>query len=371
MATLSSPDTFTLDNVRLFRCVTVENEKPRKTILYDGPLTIFIQDGTDDDDENNEDVLVLQCGNVLTLPVAGQHFERFEDGLFMCPADNGDDDEAASKLPDFVTFGFKLSVDSDTDKEGQSTQAAKDFQQLLVEHALFTDRRKCYAAKKVEQGTAYTTSKISHGAALFGKGLSSGSNFLKSKMNKSEKDINLTKTSSAISSVKKLSGKAANATQVITSIVIKKSIEAGTFVGDKIEHIGYVERLKKRRRAAALKNKGKPLSKIGKLTKGATEVALAFTKGGLGVFVALNDAADVILDDSIHAVGDVVEHKYGEQAGKLTEETFRIGVDGYKMYNMGKQGSKKLAKGIATDAALEGTGALLKEVLDDDNEGKK
>jgi hypothetical protein len=362
----SSPCTFTLDDVALYRVVTT-TDKPLKTLLYQGTVSIFYQDGKDDDDEDEDDVLCIQCGNALTLPVAGQHFERFENGLFMCPADNGDDEEAALKKPGFITFGFKLSVDAEQDAEGLSTNAANAFQELLVKNALFSDRRKCYAAKKVEQGGKEMSSTIGKGAALFGRGMSSGSKFLKRNMKKGNQEVDLTKTGSAIKTVKKLSGRAANATQVVSSVIVKKSIQAGEFVGDRVNHISYVQRLKERRRASAKAKKGKPLSRLDKLTKGATEVALALGHSGLGVFGALNDAADVILDDTIQAAGDVVEHKYGEQAGQLAEDTLGIGVDGFKVYRTGTQGAKRIAKGIATDAAVQGTGALVMETLEEDN----
>ena len=365
MASLSSsPETFTIDNIHLYRVITVDEGKPHKTLIFQGTLILYSQDGNDDDDEDQKDVLILKCGNILTLPVAGQHFERFENNLFVVPADNGSDEEVAATLPGFVTFGFKLSTE---DALGDATDVVvQEFQELLIKNALFTDRRKCYAAKKVQVGASIMSNKIAGGATMFGNYTSSGSKYLQSKLKKSKKDVDLTKTSSTISSVKNISGKAANATQVVSKKIIKVSIETGHYVGDKVSHISYIQRLKSKRRAAAKKNKGKPLSRIDRFVKGATEVGVALGSGGLGIFCALNDAADVILDDSIHAASDVMEHKYGEQAGQLTEDTLGIGVDGFKIYKTGAQGTKKLAKGIATDAALQGTGALVLEALDDD-----
>ena len=74
-------DTFTLDNVVLYSVVTGEkNERPIKTRLYTGPMSCFMQDGNDDNDDNADDVLCLECGDSFLYPVAGQQFERFENG---------------------------------------------------------------------------------------------------------------------------------------------------------------------------------------------------------------------------------------------------------------------------------------------------
>ena len=366
-------DTFTLDNVVLYSVVTGEkNERPIKTRLYTGPMSCFMQDGNDDNDDNADDVLCLECGDSFLYPVAGQQFERFENGLFMCPADNDVENEAeAAELPNFKMYGFKLSVDSEEDAEGQSSKAATAFQELLVANALFTDRRKCYAAKKVDEGTRVVSGGISSAASMFGQGVASGSSFLKSKIKKSGKDVDLTKTKKAVHTVKKYTGKAASVTQCVSGVVIKKSVETGHYVGDKINHISYVERLKERRRKAAEAKRGKPLSKMDKFMKGATEVVVAFGSGGLSLFVVLNEAADVILDDSIAAVGDVVEHKFGEDAGEIVEDTLGIGLDGVKIYKTGSKGAKTLAKGMAQDAALQGGGTLVMDALDDGVGGKE
>jgi hypothetical protein len=206
---------------------------------------------------------------------------------------------------------------------------------------------------------------------MFGQGVASGSSFLKSKMKKSDKDVDLTKTKKAVHTVKKYTGKAASVTQCVSGVVIKKSVETGHYVGDKINHISYVERLKERRRKAAEAKRGKPLSKMDKFMKGATEVVVAFGSGGLSLFVVLNEAADVILDDSIAAVGDVVEHKFGEDAGEIVEDTLGIGLDGVKIYKTGSKGAKTLAKGMAQDAALQGGGTLVMDALDDGVGGKE
>ena len=149
-----------------------------------------------------------------------------------------EEDEIAATQPGFVTLGFKLS----------STTAADAFQDLLVEHTLFTDKRKCYAAKKVEEGTRFGTDKISQGTKLFGKTLTSGSSFLKSKMKKhGTKELKMTKTSKAVGAAKQLSGKAAAATSVVTTVVVKKSIESAHYVGDKVNHLSYVQKLKEKK----------------------------------------------------------------------------------------------------------------------------
>ena len=354
-----------LDDLVLYKCTTTTStpQKPQKQILYRGALSCFFQDGTDDDSTDDDDVLTLQCGDDFLFPVFGQHFERFEEGLFMCTGDNNnttnEEDEIAATQPGFVTLGFKLS----------STTAADAFQDLLVEHTLFTDKRKCYAAKKVEEGTKFGTDKISQGTKLFGKTLTSGSSFLKSKMKKhgtgtGTKELKLTKTSKAVSSVKQLSGKAAAATSVVTTVVVKKSIESAHYVGSKVNHLSYVQKLKKKRRLAAEKKKGKPLSRVDKLMKGATEVVVALGTGGLSVFVAMNDAADVILDESIEAIGDVVEHKYGEEAGKVVEDALAVGVDGIKIARTVDSGAKNVAKDIAKSAACQSGAALVGDVID-------
>ena len=93
-----------------------------------------------------------------------------------------DDEQKAAGLPNFKMYGFKLSVVSEEDAEGSSSDAARAFQDLLVANALFTDRRKCYAAIKVEEGTRVVSGGINSATSMFGKGMSSGSSFLKSKM---------------------------------------------------------------------------------------------------------------------------------------------------------------------------------------------
>ena len=362
-----------LDDLVLYKCTTTTTSTPQKQILYRGAFTFFFLDGTDDDSTDDDDVLTLQCGDDFLFPVFGQHFERFEEGLFMCTGDNNnttnEEDEIAATQPGFVTLGFKLS----------STTAADAFQDLLVEHTLFTDKRKCYAAKKVEEGTKFGTDKISQGTKLFGKTLTSGSSFLKSKMKKhgtgtGTKELKLTKTSKAVSSVKQLSGKAAAATSVVTTVVVKKSIESAHYVGSKVNHLNYVQyvqklKLKKKRRLAAEKKKGKPLSRVDKLMKGATEVVVALGTGGLSVFVAMNDAADVILDESIEAIGDVVEHKYGEEAGKVVEDALAVGVDGIKIARTVDSGAKNIAKDIAKSAACQSGAALVGDVIDTSENG--
>jgi hypothetical protein len=356
-----------LDDLVLYKCTTTTTSTPQKQILYRGEFNYFFQDGTDDASTDNDDVLTLQCGQMF-YPVFGQHFERFEDGLFMCTGDNNnttnEEDEIAATQPGFVTLGFKLS----------SSMSADAFQDLLVEHTLFTDKRKCYAAKKVEEGTKFGTDKISQGTKLFGKTLTSGSSFLKSKMKKhgtgtGTKELKLTKTSKAVSSVKQLSGTAAAATSVVTTVVVKKSIESAHYVGDKVNHLSYVKKLKQKRRLAAQKKKGKPLSRVDKLMKGATEVVVALGTGGLSVFVAMNDAADVILDESIEAIGDVVEHKYGEEAGKVVEDALAVGVDGIKIARTVDSGAKNIAKDIAKSAACQSGAALVGDVIDTSENG--
>jgi len=86
--------------------------------------------------------------------------------------------------------------------------------------------------------------------------------------------------------------------------------------------------------------------------------------GGLSVFVAMNDAADVILDESIEAIGDVVEHKYGEEAGKVVEDALAVGVDGIKIARTVDSGAKNVAKDIAKSAACQSGAALVGDVID-------
>ncbi len=354
---------------------------PVKRVLYRGPLEAAILESAEDnaaaraaarrDDDAGDDVLPddLQClcltaGAALSYPVFGQAVGRYEGNVFACPAGLDADEEeeepqgegksAAAARP-FTSLGFKLAHPA----------AADAFAALVRHHADFSDKRKCYAAKQVDAAGKALSKGIGQGAALFGRGMKKTTGFLKSKMPKAKRDApGAAAASQGAARAKGASAAVVRGLDSATGVVALKTVQASHYAGKRINHSAYVRRLRARRRRDRLARRGSGPSVGSKVAQGVTQVAVASGTGALGVFVSLNDAADVILDESVEAVGDVVGHVAGEKAGAAAKDALGVAGDGVKIYGTAKAGGKKLAKTVAKDAALQGAGELATTLVD-------
>ena len=367
---------------------------PVKRVLYRGPLEAAILESVEDnaaasaavhrDDEGDNvlpddlECLCLTAGDALSYPVFGQAVGRFEGNVFACPAGldadeeegeeeahatggqgEGKHDQGAAKT--FTSLGFKLAHPA----------AADAFAALVRHHADFSDKRKCYAAKKVDAAGKALAKGVGQGAALFGRGMKTTTGFLKSKMPKATKDApGAAVVSKSVAQAKGASAAVVQGINAATGVVALKTVQASHYAGKRINHSAYVRRLRARRRRARLAHRGAGPGVGSKVAQGVTQVAVASGAGALNVFAKLNESVDVILDESVEAVGDVVGHMAGEKAGAAAKDALGVACDGVKIYGTAKAGGKKLAKSMAKDAALKGAGELATTLADANERGE-
>merc|ERR1712187_890195 len=74
-------------------------------------------------------------------------------------------------------------------------------------------------------------------------------------------------------------------------------------------------------------------------------------RSGVQVFVALNDAADLIMQEALGSSADLVGHKFGEEAGKTTREGFH--VVGNLMEAKSLASKKAVGKTLGKKAAVQ------------------
>merc|ERR1712187_597297 len=60
------------------------------------------------------------------------------------------------------------------------------------------------------------------------------------------------------------------------------------------------------------------------LASDARYVGETSVQAGVQVFIALNDAADLIMQEALGSSADLVGHKFGEEAGGTTREGFHV-----------------------------------------------
>ena len=341
---------------RLFQVTCGGDGPPEKTVLYTGRMTAAVLEPDETCEESKAEVpddmhvLVLSCGDVLSYPIFGQPVGRYESGLFVVPAGMGGGDVVsevgaadAVGLP-FTSFGFQVHEDQ-----------ADILESLIRGSADFADRRKCYAAKKVSEASNVVSKGIGKSAKLFSKGLGRASGFVKSRLKKSEKeDGHYDKTKAVVGAVKNISGTTIDTVTAVSNTVISSTISASKMASARINHTEYVRALKSKRRAKRLQNRRNKPSVTEQIAHGAAQVMVAGGEGAVGVFFALEEASECMLDESVSAVSSVVGHVAGKEAGEITTDVLGVAEDGFKLYKSVGKGGKSFGKSVAKSAAMQG-----------------
>lgn len=365
----------TFEDATAFRVVSHAGGGVEKSILYKGPMTVVTMDPHDsvgstkdsraasleEDDAIPDDMklLYLQCGDILSYPVLGQCVGRYERGLFMCPAGIDSEDDIGKEggvASTFSSYGFQVLE-----------EYADMFESLIRASSDYSDRRKCYAAKKVGQASKKLAKGINTGAHLLGDGIGKASGFLKAGLKKSNKDKKYDNTKAGVGAVKMVTGASVTVINSVSSQVVSTSISISSKLGQKINHSDYVRHLKSKRREKRLRNRLKKPSVVDELVRGTTQVVIASGEGVVDVFSSLEDASEVILDESIEAVSSVVGHSLGKEAGNIAADALGIANDGVKVYKSIGQGGKKFGKNVAKKAIVQGGINISSELIGDKN----
>ncbi|XP_072040462.1 spartin-like isoform X2 [Amphiura filiformis] len=99
-----------------------------------------------------------------------------------------------------------------------------------------------------------------------------------------------------------------------------------------------------------LKAKDTPDGKLSKTVDGAVEVAASSLQGFGTVYLSLESAAKLLAKSISNATVEVVQHKYGTDAGRLADNSLNTATNiGFTAYNMKHLGIKAIAKRTAKD----------------------
>ena len=130
---------------------------------------------------------------------------RYEHGLFVCPSGLHEEDAAGTPT---TMFGFQVPEDHADTLELDSV-------------ADYSDRRKCYAAKKISVASNVVSTGIGKGAKMFGKGMGRASGFVKTKLKKSERDdAKYDKTKAAVKVAKGVTSSSLAVVGALTDAVV-------------------------------------------------------------------------------------------------------------------------------------------------------
>jgi hypothetical protein len=121
-----------------------------------------------------------------------------------------------------------------------------------------------------------------------------------------------------------------------------------------INHTQYVQRLKAKRRAKRLQNRRSKPSVADQIAHDTAQVMVAGGEGAVSVFLALEEASECMLDESVAAVSGVVGHVAGKDAEDLTGDVLGVAQDSFKLYKSVGKGGKSFGKSVAKSAAMQG-----------------
>lgn len=202
-------------------------------------------------------------------------------------------------------------------------------------------------------GSRKLASGIVKGSSLLSGAIGKGRSKVKSKMRPRAQSIKLSaSTKQRIEKAREASTAARRTTTSVLESVHKHVKTAGSHVAERAVETNAGQKVK----AKVQQRRQKP---EGASTKAAKQAVSSVISGALVVAGALDDASETLLLDLTSATADVVSHKYGEEAGKATQDSLGIGTD---LYLTTKQIRDLGVKSVARKAAVVTASSLAREV---------
>ena len=214
------------------------------------------------------------------------------------------------------------------------------FETLLVERSNFVSKKS--KVKKTLEMLEKSSSKISSGIAKTANFLSNkmkaGVSYLKKKVKPKDQEVSITdKNKQRIKKLKKTS----NVVVLVSKTVLEGTINTTANI------------------ATGMYNQYEPSDRMKQIAqteayKVTKEVGAGCLSAGVNIYNALEDALVTLATTSAQVGVDMVNHRYGQEAGEVTGDALSIvGNAGTAYRDVKKLGLKKLAKGTATNIILE------------------
>eukprot|EP01114_Cavostelium_apophysatum_P015746 TRINITY_DN4356_c0_g1_i1.p1 TRINITY_DN4356_c0_g1~~TRINITY_DN4356_c0_g1_i1.p1 ORF type:complete len:505 (+),score=113.21 TRINITY_DN4356_c0_g1_i1:113-1627(+) len=191
----------------------------------------------------------------------------------------------------------------------------------------------------VEVGAKYAVQGIVVGARIVGDGVEKSGQYLKSKLvpNETPSTVN-PKVASAIFVASKMTPICVTMSKALIKGLVKVAEEVGVAVADSLHST----------------DKGKELgSKFnGPRTEAAKQLGKTAIVAIADVWTNLDKAGRTLMKQTSATTVEVVEHKFGKEAAKTTEEGLKVATDTVEVaLNVRQLGVKQLAKKVAKETA--------------------
>ncbi len=219
-------------------------------------------------------------------------------------------------------------------------------------------------SRGVEQGGRLVAGGLTAAAATMGQGMHWGSNWLISRIKPKEQPVEVSeRLETNIRRAKQISGVAVTVSAALVTSVIGMTSQMANIIASEVKNTDIGKKL------ATKGSKDDPSSTSTALTTtpaasisssiadhpavGAIKDVAVSTLVAMGeIQSALMQAGVTLVDNATAATADVVEHKYGENVGRVTRDTAAVLTDTAKAAgNMASIGPKSIAKTTAKKTA--------------------
>lgn len=344
-----------LPNVQLYRL-----RERKRWLLAEGSLRVLLSISTNEGGEGS-DGDALAAGHMLLM--IGDDFQyalskklpamRVADRNYVFPSDDQffgvvlnpettveEIEVLETFLQEYAVFRISKYVDQSGSIE-EMEESKDDADGALVKHSpsrVADGGHKM--AKVIEVGGTQLAKGIKSAAVFGGKGILSGSRFVRSKIKRREEQTEVSdKTKKRIRAAKVAS------TGIVT---VSKALVVGAVAAAGAISSGIAN-------AASETSYGKKLSEqSGPKTEAAKHVVKSGVIAAVEVIVALEEAGLQLLKDTGTATADVLEHRYGEEVGEASKGVMGVAYDlGSAKIAMNKVGVRAVAKRAAAGATID------------------
>lgn len=342
-----------LPNVQLYRL-----RERKRWLLAEGALRVLLSMSTNDDGGEGSDLLA--AGHMLLM--IGDNFQyalskklpamRVADRNYVFPSDDQffgvvlNPETTVEEIEVFETFlqeyaVFRISKYVDQSGSIEEMEESKDGELALVKHSpsrVADGGHK--VAKAIGVGGTHLAKGIKTAAVFGGKGILSGSRFVRSKIKRRDE-----KTEVSDKTKKRIKAAKVASTGIVT---VSKALVVGAVAAAGAISTGIAN-------AASETSYGKKLSEqSGPKTEAAKHVVKNSVVAAVEIIVALEEAGLQLLKDTGTATADVLEHRYGEEVGEASKDVMGVAYDlGSAKIAMNKVGVKAMAKRAAAGATID------------------
>lgn len=189
----------------------------------------------------------------------------------------------------------------------------------------------------VLKGSTKVSSGLVSAAKFTSKGIKKGGAYLKTKIKKKENPTQISeKTKNTLSKVKASTGAAVVLSRSLVTGVISSASTLGTYISAKLSSNSKAQKFTR----SNYYQKAKEVGRVG-------------IQAAVTIYDGLEESLVILLSSSKEAAVDVVEHRYGEEAGKFAEDGITCVSNAGNVYRSARQvGFKKLVKRTAKETGV-------------------